>query len=53
MNGINGLTSTMNILNAAGIEAVGTHLSDPGTTGGYVIRKSTASRSPSSPLPRA
>lgn len=39
MNGINGLTSTMNILNAAGIEAVGTHLSDPGTTGGYVIRE--------------
>lgn len=39
MNGINGLTSTMNILNAAGIEAVGTHLRDPGTTGGYVIRE--------------
>lgn len=39
MNGINGLTSTMNILSAAGIESVGTHLSDPGTTGGYVIRE--------------
>ena len=41
MNGINGLTSTMNILNAAGIEAVGTHLSDAGTTGGYVTREIT------------
>lgn len=39
MNGINGLTSTMNILSAAGIEPVGTHTSDPGTTGGYVIRE--------------
>lgn len=39
MNGINGLTSTINILNGAGIDAVGTHTSDPGTTGGYVIRE--------------
>ena len=39
MNGLSGLTSTINILNAAGIDAVGTYASDPGTTGGYVIRE--------------
>ena len=39
MNGLSGLTSTINILNAAGIDAVGTYSSDPGTTGGYVMRE--------------
>lgn len=39
MNGVNGLSSTIRILNAAGIDAVGTHTEDPGTTGGVVVRE--------------
>ena len=39
MNGINGLSSTMRLLNEAGIDAVGTHTSDPGTTGGVITRE--------------
>ena len=39
MNGINGLSSTMRLLNEAGIDAVGTHTSDPGATGGVITRE--------------
>ena len=41
MNGINGLQSTINILNQAGIDHVGTHATDPAQSGsgGVVLRE--------------
>lgn len=38
-NGINGLASTAKFLNTAGIDNVGTHITDPGQAGGAVLRE--------------